>query len=129
MNGERVRTAGVRLGRTLRWIQRGNRVLIAVAALVGVFALAHGAHAAAVEGGAEGTGALGGSAAGFLAAALAVGLACAGAGYAVAHVGASSVGAMSERPELAGRALIFIGLAEGIAIYGLIVSVMILGRL
>jgi V/A-type H+-transporting ATPase subunit K len=65
---------------------------------------------------------------GFLSAALAVGLACIGAGYAVAHVGAASVGAMSERPELAGRALIFIGLAEGIAIYGLIIAVMILGR-
>jgi V/A-type H+-transporting ATPase subunit K len=71
----------------------------------------------------------GGRAVGFLSAAFAVGLACIGAGYAVAHVGAASVGAMSERPELSGRALIFVGLAEGIAIYGLIVSVMILGRL
>jgi V/A-type H+-transporting ATPase subunit K len=66
---------------------------------------------------------------GLMAAALAVGLACLGAAYAVAHVGAASIGAMSERPELAGRALIFVGLAEGIAIYGLIISVMILGRL
>jgi V/A-type H+-transporting ATPase subunit K len=47
----------------------------------------------------------------------------------VAVVGAASVGAMAERPEVAARALIFVGLAEGIAIYGLIISVMILGRL
>lgn len=66
---------------------------------------------------------------GLMAAAAAVGLACLGAAYAVAHVGAASIGAMSERPELAGRALIFVGLAEGIAIYGLIISVMILGRI
>jgi V/A-type H+-transporting ATPase subunit K len=39
------------------------------------------------------------------------------------------MGAVSERPEMAGRALIFMGLAEGIAIYGLIVAIMILGKL
>jgi V/A-type H+-transporting ATPase subunit K len=39
------------------------------------------------------------------------------------------MGAVSERPEMAGRALIFVGLAEGIAIYGLIVAIMILGKL
>ncbi len=51
------------------------------------------------------------------------------ASYAVAHVGAAALAAMGERPEIAGRALIFVGLAEGLAIYGLIVSIMILGRL
>jgi V/A-type H+-transporting ATPase subunit K len=66
---------------------------------------------------------------GFLSAAISTGLAAIGGAYAVAHVGAAAVGAMSERPELAGRALIFVGLAEGIAIYGLILSVMILGRI
>jgi V/A-type H+-transporting ATPase subunit K len=39
------------------------------------------------------------------------------------------MGAVSERPEMAGRALIFVGLAEGIAIYGLVVAIMILGKL
>lgn len=66
---------------------------------------------------------------GYLAAAIAVGAAALGAGLAVAVVGSAAMGAMSEKPELAGRALIFIGLAEGIAIYGLIVAVMILGKL
>ena len=49
--------------------------------------------------------------------------------HAVGHVGAAALGAMGERPEISGRALIFLGLAEGIAIYGLIVAIMILGRL
>lgn len=63
----------------------------------------------------------------FIAAAIATGLATIGAAIAVGLVGSSAMGAMSERPEMAGRALIFVGLAEGIAIYGLIVSIMILG--
>lgn len=63
----------------------------------------------------------------FISAALATGLATIGAAIAVGLVGSSAMGAMSERPEMAGRALIFVGLAEGIAIYGLIVAIMILG--
>jgi V/A-type H+-transporting ATPase subunit K len=66
---------------------------------------------------------------GFAAAAASTGLAAIGAAYAVSHVGAAALGAMGERPEIAGRALIFVGLAEGIAIYGLIISIMILARL
>ena len=66
---------------------------------------------------------------GFVAAALAAGLAAVGAAYAVAVVGAAAMGAVVEKPETAGRALIFVGLAEGIAIYGLIIAIMILGRL
>ena len=66
---------------------------------------------------------------GFVAAALATGISSLGAAYAVGHVGAAALGAMGERPEISGRALIFLGLAEGIAIYGLIVAIMILGRL
>lgn len=52
-----------------------------------------------------------------------------GAGYAVAHVGAAALGAASEKPEIMGRALIFVGLAEGIAIYGLVVAIMLLGKI
>ncbi|AYO31686.1 MAG: V/A-type H+/Na+-transporting ATPase subunit [Thermoanaerobacteraceae bacterium] len=66
---------------------------------------------------------------GFIAAALATGLATIGAGYAVGAVGSSALGAVSEDPNILGKTLIFVGLAEGIAIYGLIVSIMILGRL
>lgn len=66
---------------------------------------------------------------GFIAAALATGLSSLGAGFAVANVGTSAIGAMAEKPELLGRVLIVIGLAEGIAIYGLIVSILILNRI
>lgn len=65
----------------------------------------------------------------FISAAAATGLSSLGAGYAVARVGTAAVGALAEKPELFGRLLIFIGLAEGIAIYGLIVSILILNRL
>jgi V/A-type H+/Na+-transporting ATPase subunit K len=63
-----------------------------------------------------------------MAAALAAGLAALAAGYAVAAVGSAAVGALAEKPELLGRVLILVGLAEGIAIYGLIVAVLILNR-
>ncbi|WP_457593115.1 ATP synthase subunit C [Hydrogenimonas sp.] len=65
----------------------------------------------------------------YIAAALSVGLACIAAGIAVGLVGAAAMGTMGEKPEISGRALIFLGLAEGIAIYGLIVSIMILGKI
>lgn len=63
-----------------------------------------------------------------MAAALAVGISTLAAGYAVAVVGSAAVGALAEKPELAGRVIILVGLAEGIAIYGLIVAVLILNR-
>lgn len=66
---------------------------------------------------------------GFIAAALSTGLATIGTGIAVGSVGSSALGAVSEDPKMLGKTLIFVGLAEGIAIYGLIVSIMILGRL
>lgn len=66
---------------------------------------------------------------GLLGAALATGMSALGAGIAVGKLGAAAVGALAEKPELFGRLLIFVGLAEGIAIYGLIVSILILNRL
>jgi V/A-type H+-transporting ATPase subunit K len=116
--------AGRRLRTLLRRLRRANAALgvaAGVGLVVGVARVAWAAEAGAASGDA--------TAWGLVSAALAVGLACIGAAYAVAHVGAASIGAMSERPELAARALIFVGLAEGIAIYGLIISVMILGRI
>jgi V/A-type H+-transporting ATPase subunit K len=64
-----------------------------------------------------------------MAAALATGMSSLGAAYAVANVGAAAVGAMTEKPELFGRLVILVGLSEGIAIYGLIISVLILNNL
>jgi V/A-type H+-transporting ATPase subunit K len=64
----------------------------------------------------------------YLAAAIAVGASSLGAAGAVAYTGAAALAAMSEKPELFGRSIVIVGLAEGIAIYGLIVAVLILGR-
>jgi V/A-type H+-transporting ATPase subunit K len=63
-----------------------------------------------------------------LAAAIATGLATVGAGIAVSGTGAAAIGAIAEKPEFIGRAFIFVGLAEGIAIYGLIIAFMVLNR-
>jgi V/A-type H+-transporting ATPase subunit K len=63
-----------------------------------------------------------------LAAAIATGLATVGAGIAVSGTGAAAIGAIAEKPEFIGRAFIFVGLAEGIAIYGLIIAFLVLNR-
>ena len=63
----------------------------------------------------------------YLSAALSTGLATIGAGIAVAMTGSAALGAISEDQSLLGKSLIIVGLAEGIAIYGLIVSILILG--
>jgi len=61
-----------------------------------------------------------------LAIALVVGISCLAAGWAVGRVGSAAIGAVSEKPEMFGRALVFVGLAEGIAIYGLIIGIMLM---
>ncbi len=66
---------------------------------------------------------------GFIAAAISTGLSSLAAGYAVSNVGSAAIGALAENPELIGRVLIVIGLAEGIAIYGLIISILILNSI
>lgn len=56
-------------------------------------------------------------------------LATIGAGLAVGPVGAASLAVIAEKPEMFGRTLIYLGLAEGIAIYGLVVTILLLGRI
>ncbi|HEY7867317.1 MAG TPA: ATP synthase subunit C [Psychromonas sp.] len=65
----------------------------------------------------------------YMAAALATGMSSIGAGIAVSQVGAAAVAAVSEKPELLGKVLIILGLSEGIAIYGLIVSFVIIAEI
>lgn len=64
----------------------------------------------------------------FITACIAVSIGSISGGAAVGYVGASAMGAMSEKPELFARALVFVGMAEGIAIYGLIIAIMIIGK-
>lgn len=66
---------------------------------------------------------------GYLAAALSTGLSCVGGGIAVASAASAALGAISEDPSALGKSLIFVGLAEGVCLYGLIISFMIIGRL
>lgn len=65
----------------------------------------------------------------FVAAAVSTAASSVAAAFAVARVGSAAVGAVTEKPELFGRMLVLVGLAEGIAIYGLIISILILNRL
>ena len=60
---------------------------------------------------------------------LPTGLATIGAGFAVGSVGSASLAVITEKPEMFGRTLIYLGLAEGIAIYGLVVSILLLGKI
>ena len=62
----------------------------------------------------------------YIAAGLAVGLSCIAGGMAVGRIGAAAMGAMSENPELSGKAIPFVGLAEGICLWGFLVALLIL---
>lgn len=62
----------------------------------------------------------------YIAAGLAVGFACIGGGMAVGKIGAAAMGAMSENAELSGKALPFVGLAEGICLWGFLVALLII---
>jgi len=96
-------------------------VLVAMAFTAGPSTAApHAAAAASV------TGAVNGSA--LIGAAIAVAGSSIGAAIAVAYTGSAALAAISERPELFGRAMVIVGLAEGIAIYGLIVSIILIGK-
>lgn len=66
---------------------------------------------------------------GYIAAALVTGLSCIGGGIAVASAASAALGAISEDSSILGKSLIFVGLAEGVCLYGLIISFMILGKL
>jgi V/A-type H+-transporting ATPase subunit K len=119
-----------RRGRTgIRILATTNAVLLVAAAALMTVALTAGPAPAAATAvtAAEATGNGSGGLA-LLAAAIAVAGSSIGAAIAVAYTGAAALAAMSERPELFGRAMVIVGLAEGIAIYGLIVSIILIGK-
>jgi V/A-type H+/Na+-transporting ATPase subunit K len=64
----------------------------------------------------------------FIGAAIAIAGSTIGAAIAVAYTGAAALAAISEKPELFGRAMVIVGLAEGIAIYGLVIAVVLIGK-
>ena len=86
---------------------------------------AHGVDASQSEAGAE-TASGGIAMWRYLAAALSVGISCIAGGIAVGQIGSAAMGAMSENPELSGKALPYAGLAEGICLWGFLVALLIL---
>lgn len=60
---------------------------------------------------------------------LPTGLAAIGAAIALGPVGSAALAVVAEKPEMFGRTLIYLGLAEGVAIYGLVMSILLLGKI
>jgi V/A-type H+/Na+-transporting ATPase subunit K len=100
----------------------GGIVVLVIAASSGTAGAAAGAAASSAAT------ATGGNSAALIGAAIAVAGSTIGAGIAVAYTGAAALAAMSERPEVFGRAMVVVGLAEGIAIYGLIIGIILVGK-
>lgn len=94
-----------------------------------ITALAEGAAASAAAGAATSVVGTTAQGLGFLAAALSVGLGSIGAGIAVAAAAPAAIGAFSEDPKAFGKALIFVALGEGVAIYGLLIAILIINKL
>ncbi|MCE3035355.1 ATP synthase subunit C [Streptomyces sp. CMSTAAHL-2] len=112
-----------RTGHAFRWLLAMNLALLGGALVVlgtGLSAPAHASAQAAAGGGTNGAALIG--------AAIAVAGASIGAAIAVAYTGAAALAALSERPEMFGRAMVIVGLAEGIAVYGLVVAILLIGK-
>ncbi|MDA3625135.1 ATP synthase subunit C [Saccharopolyspora oryzae] len=116
-----------RKGRAVLGVFLALDVVLLLAALVVLIAVVTGGAAEAVPAAVPPDPA-GGNWAALLGAAISVAGSSIGASIAVAYTGAAALAALSERPELFGRAMVIVGLAEGIAIYGLIVSVILIGK-
>ncbi len=118
--------------RFMRWIKTSVVLLFVAFMFLGVFATqtlgASGADTPVVTATAttaEASGITNGAWA-FIGAAIAIGLSIIGAGIAVGNVGSAALGALGENPKIFGQAVIFVGLAEGLAIFGFIISFLIL---
>lgn len=106
----------------------GGQILLFFGALLGILALGVGDALADTAAAARGEVSTGLGLA-LLGIGVPTGLSTIGAGIAVGPIGAASLAAVMERPEALGRSLIFLGLAEGIAIYGLVMSILLLNRI
>ena len=65
----------------------------------------------------------------YIGAAAATGLSCIGGGIAVGNAAPAAIGATSEDPKAFGKAIIFVALGEGIALYGMLISIMIISKI
>lgn len=66
---------------------------------------------------------------GYISAGLSTGLSCIGGGIAVGGSAPAAIGATSEDPKNFGKSIIFVALGEGCALYGMLISIMILSSL
>jgi V/A-type H+-transporting ATPase subunit K len=103
-------------------------VLLLAGAMVLLLAAATAGPASAAATAAAGAAGTGASTGALIGAGIAVAGSSIGAGIAVAYTGAAALAIMSERPELFGRAMVIVGLAEGIAIYGLVIGIILIGK-
>ena len=101
----------------------GTLIVSSVLMFSGNAFAAETAETAAVAAGSTATGL------GYIAAALSIGMSCIGGGIAVASAASAALGAISEDSSILGKSLIFVGLAEGVCLYGLIIAFMIIGKL
>jgi len=108
----------------IRWLLRVN-VLIAGAALMALALMLSGVVDPA-QAATSATSHSSGDA--FIGAGIAVAGSTLGAGIAVSYTGSAALAAIAEKPEILGRALVIVGLAEGIAIYGLIIAIILIGK-
>jgi V/A-type H+-transporting ATPase subunit K len=112
---------------TLRFITVLNLGLMVGAGVLLALAIAGSpSEAATVAAGTAAAKATNGQA--LIGAAISVAGASLGAAIAVSYTGSAALAAVSERPEMFGRAMVIVGLAEGIAIYGLVIAILLIGK-
>ena len=116
-------------GRARRRLVMNAGLFVVAAALMAVMAVRAAAEAPEAAAAATATASDAGQGMGFLAAALATGLSCLGAGIAIASTAPAAIGAFSEDPKAFGKALIFVVLGEGVALYGLLISILLINKL
>lgn len=116
-------------GRARRRLVMNAGLFVVAAALMAVMAVGAAAEAPEAAAAATATVSDAGQGMGFLAAALATGLSCLGAGIAIASTAPAAIGAFSEDPKAFGKALIFVVLGEGVALYGLLISILLINKL
>ncbi|WP_327130103.1 ATP synthase subunit C [Streptomyces sp. NBC_01343] len=109
----------------VRWLLASNLLLLGGAVALLLTGLDGAAQGAPVQQSGEPAGP---NSAALYSAAIAVAGASIGSALAVAYTGAAALAALGERPELFGRAIVIVGLAEGIAVYGLVVAILLIGQ-
>ena len=108
---------------------RKRTMLMQLASFAAVFAICMICPFAASAATGDAAAASGSDGMAFIGAAAATGLSCIGGGIAVGNAAPAAIGATSEDPKAFGKAIIFVALGEGIALYGMLISIMILSKI